>query len=442
MRKTFGLFCGCLAIAILAPASASAQAAARGVDAQYYNVRRGDTLLELGQRYLMGSQAFREVQLLNRIADPRAIPVGTRLMIPRRLLRSVPVELRLQSFSGPVTISSQSRQLSAHAGLILPEGSEIVTGANGFISIVAADGSRISLPSNSHARFVRSRRYLIDRAADIDVQVLRGRTDVHATHQNPGGTFQVRTPVAVSAVRGTEFRAEYDNSAGGSAERSLTGVSEGTVAVSTVQSENAVPAGFGAAADATGAITTEALLPAPGLMTPGKVQTDEALLFRVSPLADAHSYVLEIARDAGFIETVAEVENPSTEAAFSGLPNGTYFVRARARAASGLAGLAEAWSFRRQRAGITGAADMSADPGSIRFSWQAAGEGTALYRFQLFSDAAGSLPVMDEAGLTATTLNLTGLARGTYHWRSGLIQTTPDGSAEVWMPLQKVNITN
>jgi hypothetical protein len=442
VRKRLILIGGCLAMGLLVPSSASAQAAFRATDSQSYRVQRGDTLLALGQRYLISTSAVGEVQQLNRIANPRRIPVGTRLMIPRRLLRSVPVELRLQSFSGPVTVSKDNRRFPPQAGMILPEGSEVETGANGFIAILAADGSRIALPSNSHARLVRSRRYLIDRAADIDVQILRGRTEVHAAPQNPGGTFQVRTPVAVSAVRGTEFRAALGESVGDGGARSFTEVLEGHVGVNTPANQDMVSAGFGAAATASGAIITETLLAPPQLLAPGKVQTEDALKFQMQPLAEARGYLLEVARDAGFVETIAETESAAPEGSFDSLPNGTYFVRVRARAASGLTGLGEAWSFRRQRAGLAGDAGPGSAPGAFRFSWQSTGEGTSLYRFQLFADPASALPLIDEAGLSATTLNLTGLQKGTYQWRSGLIQTTPDGSVEVWMPLQKINITN
>lgn len=433
MRR-FGYLAG-LALAAAFPIAASAQAA--GGESQTYVMRSGDTLIRLAQLYLVSEAAALEVQRLNRIADARRIPVGTRLAIPRRLLRSEPIELRLQSFSGPVAVSHQGQQIAPRAGAIVPEGATIVTGANGFASVAAADGSRIALPSNSEARFARARRYLIDRAADIDVDVRRGRTEVRAAPQNPGGTFRVRTPVAVSAVRGTDFRAGLSSEG----DLGLTEVLEGNVGVSTAAREEAVGASFGAAARSTGEIATEALLPAPALIAPGRVQTDETVSFNIQPMVDARRYRLQVARDAGFLEVLAEGEASGTSVAFAGIGNGAYFVRANAIAASGLAGLSETWSFRRQRVGLGADAAAAGQPGAFRFAWESAGDGLAIYRFQLFADPAG-VPLVDEAGLEQTSLGLTGLKPGAYHWRVGVIRTDAAGSAEVWMPLQKINISS
>lgn len=434
MRK-FGLMLGCLALAMAAPSVAHAQAAAS--DSQVYVMRAGDTLNSLAGQYFISAAAAGEVQRLNRIADPRRIPVGTRLTIPRRLLRSAPIELRLQAFSGPVSVNHQGQTIAPRVGLVLPEGSAIVTGANGFASIAAADGSRISLPSNSEARFARSRRYLIDRTADIDVDVRRGRTEVRAAPQTPGGSFRVRTPVAVSAVRGTEFRAGLATGD----DVGLTEVLEGNVGVGTAAREEAVGGGFGAAARASGEIATEALLPAPGLIAPGRVQTEQAVNFTLQPVEGARGYRLQIARDAGFVEILAEGEASGTTASIPDVPNGSYFVRASAVAASGLEGLTESWSFRRQRAGLAADAGAAGPPGAFRFAWSTVGDGVAVYRFQLFADPAG-VPLVDEAGLEQPSIGLTGLKPGAYHWRVGVIQTDASGSAEVWLPLQKFNISN
>ena len=62
-------------------------------------------------------------------------------------------------------------------------------------------------------------------------------------------------------------------------------------------------------------------------------------------------------------------------------------------------------------------------------------------RVAVFATAV-ALPLIDEAGLDKPGLTLTGLKRGAYHWRLGVIQTTAEGSAEVWTPLQKFTVSN
>lgn len=434
MKRASLMWSGLLA-AVAWPAAACAQSADQPVS---YEVRAGDTLIALGQRYLVSNAAALEVGRVNRIRDPRRIPVGMKLAIPRRLLRFAPIELRVQSFSGPVTISGGAQALAPRPGLVLPEGTEIETGSNGFVTVSGADGSRFTLPSHSRVRILHSRRYVLGTASDIDLDVRKGRADLRAAPQKPGSEFRVRTPIAVSAVRGTVYRVGLAEDAA----TSFTEVVEGAVAVNTPVAAVAVEAGFGAASRTDGRIAKEALLPAPALLSPARVQTEALVSFAIKPVAGAKAYRLQLARDAGFLDVMAEKVASEPTADFADIGNGTMFVRSSAIAASGIEGLEETNSFRRQRVGLQASAGASGVPGGLRFDWLAEGEGTAVYRFQLFGSDKDAPPLIDQAGLTQPGLTLTGLRPAAYRWRVGVIMTTPEGSAEVWAPLQELKVNN
>lgn len=431
MKRASLLWSGLLASAAL-PAVAFAQSADEQVT---YEVKAGDTLIGLGQRYLVSNAAALEVGRINKVRNPRRLPVGTRLAIPQRLLRFDPIELKLQSFSGPVTVSGGQ---PPRPGLVLPEGTEIETGSNGFVTVSGADGSRFTLPSHSKVRILHSRRYVLGTASDIDLDVRKGRADLRAAPQKPGSAFRVRTPIAVSAVRGTVYRVGLAEDSA----TSFTEVLEGGVAVNTSAAAVAVEAGFGAASRSDGAIAKEALLVAPALRSPGKVQTDALVSFAFKPVEGAKSYRLQLARDAGFLDVMAETVSNEPAAEFADIANGTMFVRSTAIAASGIEGTSETNSFRRQRVGLTASAGESGVPGGLRFDWLAEGEGAAVYRFQLFGPDKDAPPLIDQAGLTQPGLTLTGLRPAAYRWRVGVIMTTPEGSAEVWAPLQELKVNN
>jgi hypothetical protein len=125
---------------------------------------------------------------------------------------------------------------------------------------------------------------------------------------------------------------------------------------------------------------------------------------------------------------------------FPSLDNGGYFVRAGALAPSEIEGQTAVFSFRRQRVGLKADLGQVAIPGAIRVNWLVEGEGQSRFRFQLLGpgDAA---PLVDEAGLERPGITLTGLGPGTYRWRVGVIQTVPEGSAEVWTPLQTFTVS-
>jgi hypothetical protein len=401
-------------------------------DTFVYIVKRSDTLYGISQNYLTGPNVWREVQAANRVRIPKYMPIGYRLAIPRRLLRFTPVALRVQTFSGPVTVAGAEMR----KGLELAEGSVITTGPNGFVVISGADGSRIALPSNTRVRIGQARRYLLVPATDIELQVDHGKAEIQAAKQAPESRFRVRTPVAVTAVRGTVFRAGYSREAASSASETI----EGEVAVAAAKADLAIPAGFGAAASAKGDLAKEVLLPAPALADPARVQTEARVAFDFKPVELAQGYRMQVARDAGFLDVIAEVQARQPRAEFDGLKNGTYFVRAAGFSAAGLQGLEEAYSFRRQRVGLAADAGQSGLPEGFRFAWQSEGEGRSLFRFQLYAAGDDSLPVVDEPALTRSEMTVTRLRPGTYRWRVGVIQTTPDGSAEVWMPFQKLTV--
>lgn len=414
-------------------------ATARGQDGEpiSYIMRSGDTLHGLAARWLVRPAAALEVQAFNRIADDRRIPVGRPIAIPRRLLRADPVDVRIVTFSGPVSVIAAGRAAPASRDMVLAEGAEIATGARGFVTLATRDGSRVSLPSNSRVRLVSSRRYRIDQTAEFDVQVLSGRAEATAVPQKPGNRFRLRTPVAVSAVRGTAFRVGWHEDE----QLGLTEVTEGEVGVATPQAGIDVPAGFGAAARPGGDLKRETLLPPPDAIEPGRVQTEEGVRFALRPVEGARGYRILISGDAGFTAVLAESTAAEPQIELPGLGNGTFFFRATAIAASGLEGMGQVWSFRRQRLGVETEAGASAVPGGLRFSWMVRGEGKAVHRFQLFPAGAGTSPLIDRPGLAEPGLTLTGLVPGTYRWRVGVTETVPDGSAEVWTPFQTLTVS-
>ncbi len=400
-----------------------------------YTVERGDTLYGLAEKYFRSTAAIEQVRRLNRVADARRLPVGKSLLIPRDVLRYTQVEVAVVAYSGPVRIANGTAQV----GRVLKERETVATGANGFVSFSTKFGGRFSIPSNSRARLVSARRYLLGETLDIDLAVEKGRSSASSPTLKNGSRIRVRTPVAVTAVRGTEFRVAYDEERG----RSLTEVVEGSVAVVTPAQETAAQEGFGVALAEGQAPSTERLLPAPQLVNGGDIQTAETLQFAIAPSAGEEGYRIQIAKDAGFLDVVSEqlIERP--QATFEELADGRYFVRARAISGSGLEGQSEALSFRRKRLGAGGSAGASDDGAGYVFQWLPAGEGNTYYAFQLWRADDPARLVVDETSLSTSGFELTGFDPGAYVWRVAAIQAdAEDGLLKVWGPDQKLTISD
>ena len=278
------------------------------------------------------------------------------------------------------------------------------------------------------------RKVLLTGRIDFDLEVSAGKAETEAAPIPPGtGSFRIRTPHAVSAVRGTRFRVGFgDGQSEAEVLDGLVGVGSGDTPAQDI------PKGFGAAISDTGAIAREALLPAPDLLNPGKVQTDPEVSLHFAPVAGAAAYHVQIGQDAAFLNIVAEATAPSPDFTFPELANGTWFVRGTAIAPSHIEGMQQTFSMRRALTGLS--ASAGGDPSAMRFNWGGAGDGRRIYHFELMLGSETSVPVIDEPGLETQGVVLHHLAPGIYFWRVGVRRLAPDGVSDNWLPFEKVTV--
>lgn len=406
-----------------------------------YVVKPGDTLIGLGRSYLNRPGDYRAVQKANRVGQPRRLRPGSRLNIDPNLLKSTPIAATLSAFSGPVFIETGGQSVPARVGMPLAEGQTVITGPSAFATFELEDASRVTLPSNTRVRIAKLRQVLINNAPQRVFQLEQGRGTISATpNPNPAGKFEMRTPVSVSAVRGTEFRVGAD------AGKAQTEVLKGAVGVdagATATDAPPVEAGFGVGVTAAGVSAPVKLLAAPKLGVGGQTQAEASVRFAVEPLPGASAYRLQLSRDAGFVDLFAEATSPTPVADFGALANGTYFVRLTALDANGLEGFPGDYSFDRDLDTLDAAAPGDSREGKHRkflFRWSSAGDGTRNYRFQLFAGAEAKIPMVDQPGLTEPQLTLTDLPPGTYAWRVLAVRFKNGTVTEKLGPLQPLQI--
>lgn len=443
-----GAFGGLLSLAIVAtslaagPATAANRlpASAVGVpqatgEVVVYDMRRGENLFTLAQRYLNRPADYAAVQKTNRITNPHRIPVGTRLRIPLSLLKSEPLQARLVAVRGDVHLTSNGRDIAPAVGTEIQQGTALETGRDGFVTLSLPNGSRTSLPTLTRMRIERLRRIILTGSIDYDFVVDAGKveTKVSPLGKDPNNRFRVRTPRAIAAVRGTQFRVGLEGDA------ALAEVLEGTVAAGSDKgTSTSLTPGLGAIITPDGGVATEPLLAAPDLLRPGKVQVDPLVKLALAPQSQARGYHIQIAEDAGFAKVLAEASGEGADFSFANIPNGSLFVRVSAIARSGLEGMAQTFSMRRVLAGLTAAATSDAD--TMRFAWGGEGEGRRIYHFQLGLIEEGRPLLIDEAGLLQEGIALRDLGPGVYRWRVGVRQVTNEGIVENWLPFEKITV--
>ncbi|PZQ63230.1 MAG: peptigoglycan-binding protein LysM [Phenylobacterium zucineum] len=382
-----------------------------------YVIQPGDTLYGLAQRGLNRLDDYRIVQSRNRIAEPRRLRVGARLIIPVRLLRTEPVEARLGAFRGQLTVTSGGKATSATRGAVLRAGDSLATGPNAFGRLDLPDGSRLTLPSQSRIRIVRLQRTVLTGGVAREFMVEEGAGDsLVRPLRNPNDSYIVRTPMSVSAVRGTEFRVRY----AAQHDRASTEVLEGAVEVQSGTTRAVVPRTYGLLSSVDGEAVSAPLPPAPVLRGFGGLQDEPSLAFDVEPPAAPRVYHAQLAADAGFVEVIGDVVSDLSRVTFDTVDDGVYFVRVSLIDPEGLESLPSTYAFERRLNALTPRAPARETDGPTRrylFRWDVEGAGERTYRFQLRREGAEGLPMVDETGLTDQRITLTDLPRGVYVWR-------------------------
>lgn len=407
-----------------------------------YRVKSGDNLYELAERYLTRVENYAAVQRLNAIANPRRLKPGSLIRIPRSLLRHAPLRAIVQSYRGRVTVERGRARHTVAVGMRLGEGDLLETAEKSFVSLRLPDDATVTLPSRSSVRIERLRRTLLGGAIDRLFSIVKGRASASVTPMpEPDSRFDMSTPMAVAAVRGTQFRMSFDPDA----RRATTEVTEGKVAFAAGTDGSAAPgraqlviSGFGIATDLAEPV---ALLEAPGLLRPERVQNEEKLLFELRPIDAAVRYHVQVSRDAGFLELLDDAETAAPVVEFEPIANGTYFVRATAIDARGLEGMPAIYAFERRlnrvEASVEGA--RNGRHREYLFRWRTPDAPSAQYRFQLFA-ASQADPIVDEAGLTSTSFVVADLPDGSYRWRVMTLQFVGGRTYDSWSRLQELRV--
>lgn len=413
----------CAAATALAAQHAAAQSAKnRSVATVDYTTRSGDTLYDVSARYLQGTDDWPLVAQLNDVPVPKHLQPGVVLKLPAARLRKERLSARVIAAHG--TVESAGRGSAQFAPVAvdatLTEGDRLRTGSNAFVTLELSDGTHLSLPPDSQIDLATLRRTVLTGTLERVIDLRRGSVDSEVTHlKKKDDRFQIRSPSVVAGVRGTRFRVNYDKDGRAS---TTVEVLDGTVGVAPSAKSSAdtlVHANFGNVTSASGVVGSPiALLDAPQLANPAKIQDDPQVAFDLVPLGGAQSYHVQIARDAGLYDLFKEVQVSAPRATFADVPDGTYFVRIAAIDSHGLEGQPRIYAFERRRFGV----DASAAPadGGYAFRWSTTQDGAAAgatrFRFVLSRSKDLSNPIVDQVDAQGGRIAVSNLTPGDYYW--------------------------
>ena len=321
-KITFRAYIISFLLVILQPAAVCAQD-------WIYTTVPGDNIWDISEKHLDTVMRFKQIKTINGVQAPKRMQPGTQLRIPMKWVRSNPVSAEILEVQGSGEIIRQNGSIEKQLkpGTRLNLGDRLKTAANSNVAIQFADKSILTLHENSLIRFDHLSAHGTTGMVDSRMHLLKGRTDTRVTPAvGPGSRFEIKTPSAISAVRGTEYRAAIvsaDNT-------SNIEVLKGKVAVSGAKKKELVKAGFGTqVAQGKPPIAARKLLPAPKLEPlPERIRRINWLI-QWQPIKGAEKYRIEVANQREFNTLIWHEYSAYTKAAFPNLPDGHYFVRIR-----------------------------------------------------------------------------------------------------------------
>lgn len=391
-----------------------------------YTVIEGDNLWDFSERHLDSVLRFEQLRKLNNIENPRQMPPGSKIRVPMKWILSNPVPAEVSALRGEaylLTADGQSRTLTAN-GEQLHLGDSLRTAADSSAAIRFADNSIITLHASSIIRFDHLSAHGTTGMVDSRLHLLEGRIDTRVTPAaGPGSRFEIHTPSAISAVRGTAYRAGLDTSSKSSIE-----VLEGQVAVKGGSAQKLVQAGFGTQVTAGDEpLAPVKLLPPPELDSiPARIRMISWTL-RWQALDKAAQYRIELSDSVEFDTILWHQLTRHNKIGLPDLPDGDYFVRVRGIDALGLEGLSSLAPLTldtrpQPPVQLKPLPDQVFRAESPVLQWSASSEAAA-YRLEIAADAAFSTLLMDKR-TENTDFDTAALSENAdYFWRLTSIST-------------------
>lgn len=226
-----------------------------------YTLRPGETFPDTAKDLLAPGFSPKQLLQYNGLANSTLVSAGDSIHIPLAWLKRQPDPARVLSSSGTVQFISgaDGRRRPLTPDTLIRVGDAILSGS-GTATIGLADGSEVRVSPNSRLEFNRLTQYGKSGMVDTRLRLLEGEVHTRVKPVVGGGArFEISTPSAVAAVRGTAFTLQASPAG------THLQVTEGVVEFGPPGKTRPIPAGYSAqvAAGAHTELAIHRLAPAP-----------------------------------------------------------------------------------------------------------------------------------------------------------------------------------
>ena len=404
-----------------------------------YIARPGDTLQTVAKKYLKDGAQWADLLRHNQISATHILKPGAKIRIPVRLLKSYPIPAEIMASQGEVWIrkAHSTPYVVALNKNKLSIGDELKT-HEGFAIVKFADGSVLNISPHSIVIFNTLSHYGSTGMVDTRIRLLQGgiRNQVQR-RKGPSSRYEVSTPSAVAAVRGTVFRMRQ------SGNQTTTEVIEGKVSIRNINTGVVLTQGQGTVSSQTGQIKSIPLLPAPEMSLPKQISTLPYQL-NWSELNGADRYIIAIHSAENENSLPIHLAKPeNTQYTIPNLENGQYKVYLRGIDIQGIEGLDAVGEFEiNQEAApaelLTPFSEATLDNLKPQFRWKLDDSATMLSSLEISKDPNFET-LFSRTPFTygESAVSERPLIAGNYYWR---VVTLAGGNRFAYSNVRKLSV--
>lgn len=395
-----------------------------------YATRPGDTLWDISKKYLKNATYWSRLQKYNNVDIAKRLVPGTRLVAPLEWLKVSAAPANIVSISGEANyISAQSATTTALTNKQnIKIGDQITTGSTGSVLIQFADSSTLLVLRNSAVTFNTLSIFGQTGMVDTQLRLQKGRVETSVKPlRNGGSRFEITTPAAVAAVRGTRFRIGYEKNSKFMASE----VVEGSVNVLAQNAARDVNSGFGTITETGKAPQPPVkLLAPPDLTQLTKKVRKLPFTFNWPEVKKAVNYKIQLEPVLKPGAIILDTTSPLPQYKLTAIDDGEYLIKIRAIDINTLEGLNSSRTITINThfpatTLLQPEADTELSDAPYDFSWQDI-ESIKTYRFQLSTDIDFSNIVIEKT-IESNTIQLTeSLDSGKYFWRVSTLDEAGD----------------
>jgi hypothetical protein len=264
-----------------------------------YTVKKNDTIWAICKIYVSDPLCWKKLVKYNQVKIPKYLSPKSIIRIPKTWLKNYSTTALVIAVEGQVNVvrEGNQEQKSLVVGDLLSQ-EDVVQALNGTAMIKFADESRLLLKANSTIRMASLQFYDASQLVNTRVELLKGRVKALVEKiSNKNSRYEIATPAAVAAVRGTEFRVANEKDGNGNTVMKTELLTGALAIISDKNNKNIVPGQAVMAVEGEGVFEPVNLLSRPLLEINGARSFRLPYNLQWKPLEGAVSYKIILIAD-------------------------------------------------------------------------------------------------------------------------------------------------